>query len=46
MLAESIIIFLICLIGAGLGAYTLGKKEGIQGTVDYLVEEGLLEVDE
>ena len=46
MLPESIIIFLICLIGSGLGAYAIGKKEGIKGTVEYLIEEGLLEVDE
>jgi hypothetical protein len=46
LFAESIIIYLICLLAAGLGAYALGKKEGIRGTVEYLIEEGLLEVED
>jgi hypothetical protein len=37
---------LICLLGAGLGSFILGKKEGIKGTIEYLIDEGLLEVED
>jgi hypothetical protein len=46
VLPEITAVFLICLIGAGLTTYALGKKEGIKGTIEYLIEEGLIEVDE
>ena len=38
------IVFAFCLIGCGAHCWHLGKKVGIEGTVNYLVERGLLEV--
>jgi len=37
------VIFLIMCVGA---AYTIGKQIGIQSTVDYLEEKGLIEFDD
>ena len=37
------VIFLITCVGA---VYTIGKQIGIQSTVDYLEEKGLIEFDD
>ena len=37
------VIFLIMCVGA---AYSIGKQIGIQSTVDYLEEKGLIEFDD
>jgi len=37
-------IFIFCLIGCGMTSYNLGKQEGIETTIEHLVDEGLLEV--
>lgn len=40
-------IFVFCLIGCGVHSYSLGKTHGIASTVEYLIEQGVLqEVDE
>ena len=39
-------IFIFCMIGCGVSCWQLGKAHGIQETVVYLVDEGMLEVDE
>ena len=39
-------IFIFCLIGCGLSCYNLGKQEGIETTIEHLVDEGLLKVEE
>lgn len=46
MLIEATLIFLLCLVGSGVTSYSLGKRKGIEGTVEYLVDEGLLEVSD
>ena len=38
--------FIFCLIGCGLTCHALGKQEGIETTIEHLVDHGMLEVDE
>ncbi len=42
----ALIVFGICLSGCGLTAFHLGRREGIEGTVQYLIDQGVLEVDD
>jgi len=42
---EHFIIFVFCLLGAGVHSYFLGRKEGVLSTVEYLEMEGILEVE-
>lgn len=35
-----------CLIGCGLTCYNLGKQEGIETTIEHLVDNGLLTLEE
>jgi hypothetical protein len=39
-------IFVFCMIGCGATCWELGRREGIQGTVIYLAERGILTVEE
>ena len=39
-------IFLFCMIGCGLTCHALGKQEGIESTIEHLVERGLIELDD
>jgi len=39
-------IFAVCMIGCGLTSFHLGRQEGIENTVQYLIDEGVLEVDD
>ena len=39
-------IFVFCLIGCGLTCHALGKQEGIETTIEHLVDNGMLELDE
>jgi len=41
-----IAVLAFCMIGCGLHCHALGKQQGIEATVEHLIEEGLLEVDE
>jgi len=45
-LDSNIVIFVFCLIGCGIHCWRLGKLEGIEGTVSYLIEQGVLEVED
>ena len=38
--------YLIILLGCGYTSWVVGKKEGIEKTIDYLEQEGLLEFDD
>ena len=38
--------FLIILFGCSYTSWLTGKKTGIQNTIDYLEQEGLLEFDD
>jgi hypothetical protein len=40
-----IAIFIFCLIGCGMTSYHLGRQEGIETTIEHLVDHGMLEVD-
>jgi len=42
----ALIIFSMCLWGCANTAFHLGKREGIEGTVQYLIDQGVLEVDD
>lgn len=43
---EAYLLFAACLIGCGIHAWNLGRRAGIEGTVQYLIDEGVLELDE
>lgn len=40
------VIFGICMFGCALTAFHLGRREGIENTVQYLIDEGVLEVSD
>ena len=37
------LVILACMIGSGLHCHKLGKRAGIEGTLEYLKSEGLLD---
>ena len=39
-------LFAICMMGCGIHCWNLGRKVGIQYAVDYLVDNGHLDVDD
>ena len=45
-LLEMYIIFAFCMAGCAGHAYFTGRRMGIQNTVEYLMEKGILELDE
>ena len=42
----AITIFGVCMVGAAGTAFYLGRQEGIEGTVQFLIDKGVLEVDD
>lgn len=40
------IVFTLCLMGCGIHAWYLGRKVGIQHTVDYLIDNGIIDVED
>lgn len=40
------VVFGFCMLGAAATAFHLGKRDGIEGTVQYLIDTGVLEVDD
>lgn len=38
-------IILFCICGSGITCYLFGHKNGIKDSVDFLVNEGMIEVD-
>jgi len=40
------VIFGICMFGCALTAFHLGRREGIENTVQYLIDQGVLEVSD
>jgi hypothetical protein len=42
----SIVIFIICLIGCGIQSFFLGRRVGVEHTLVYLENEGLIEFEE
>lgn len=43
---EAYLLFAACLIGCGIHAWNLGRRAGIEGTVQYLIDEGVLPVED
>jgi hypothetical protein len=41
-----IAVFIFCMIGCGWTSYNLGKQEGIETTIEHLVDNGMLEIEE
>ena len=39
-------IFLFCVIGCGLSSYHLGRLVGIRQSIDFLVDEGVLDAED
>jgi hypothetical protein len=39
-------IFLFCMIGCGIQCWHLGKTTGVEATVQYMIDTGVLEVEE
>ena len=39
-------LFCFCLVGCGLTCHALGKREGIESTIEHLVDAGMLELEE
>ena len=42
----ALIVFAVCLWGCGQTAFHLGRRDGIEGTVQYLIDTGVLEGDD
>ena len=42
----AITIFAVCLWGCAQTAFHIGRRDGIEGTVQYLIDQGVLEVDD
>ena len=42
----SIVIFVICLLGCGVHSFFLGRRIGVEHTLLYLENEGLIEFTE
>ena len=40
------LIFAFCMIGCAGHAYFLGRRGGIEAPVEYLIDQGVLEVDD
>lgn len=40
------VVFGVCMAGAASTAFHLGRREGIENTVQYLIDTGVLEVDD
>ncbi len=39
-------IFAVCMFGCALTSFHLGRREGIENTVQYLIDQGVLDVDD
>ena len=39
-------IFAFCTIGCGMTCHALGKQEGIETTIEHLVDKGLLDLED
>lgn len=38
--------FLLVVLGCGISSYLLGRRTGIMASVGYLIEEGIINVDD
>ena len=42
----SIMIFAVCMAGCALSSFYLGRREGIESTVQYLIDQGVIELED
>ena len=42
----ALVVFGLCMGGSSQTAFHLGRRDGIEGTVQYLIDTGVLEVDD
>ena len=42
----SFVIFMFCLVGCGVQAFFLGKQTGVENTIQYLHDKGIIEFTE
>mgnify|MGYP003115707343 CR=1 FL=1 len=42
----SFLIFMFCLLGCGVQAFVLGKQVGVENTIQYLHDKGIVEFEE
>jgi len=42
----SFLIFMFCLAGCGIQAFFLGKQFGVENTIQYLHDKGIVEFEE
>jgi hypothetical protein len=40
------VVFLLVVIGCGISSYWLGRRTGIMASVGYLIDEGIISVDD
>tara|TARA_B000000557_G_scaffold219274_1_gene186983 strand:- start:176 stop:316 length:141 start_codon:yes stop_codon:yes gene_type:complete len=45
-LSIDLVIFILCLCGCGLHSWHLGKQQGIEGAVQYFIDQGYIEVED
>ena len=41
-----LVVLMVCVSGCGMTCYHLGKQEGIETTIEHLMDKGMIEVDE
>lgn len=44
-MAGQFIIFAICMCGCALSTFHLGRRAGVESTVQYLISKGVIELD-
>lgn len=45
-MVSTYLIFAVCMCGCALHAFYLGRRTGVESTVDFLVQQGILELEE
>jgi len=40
------IVFGICMLGCSWTAFNLGRRDGVEATVEYLIDQGVIEVSD
>ena len=46
MLIVELSALIVCMIGCGLTSHALGKQEGIETTIEHLIDQGMLEIED
>ena len=46
MLIVELAVLTVCMIGCGISCHSLGKQEGIETTIEHLVDQGMLELED